>query len=64
MASLDQQLQDALAAINGLTEKVESLTSNLNVLQNENQALRGQQPTPVQSPFLPQPAPLYPMQVL
>ena len=54
MASLDQQLQEALAAINGLTEKVQSLTSNLDVLRNENQALRGQQPVPVQSLFMPQ----------
>ena len=44
MASLDQQLQEALAAINGLTEKVQSLTSNLNTLWNENQALCGQRP--------------------
>ena len=54
MASLGQQLQDALAAINGLTEKVESLTSNLHTLRNENQALYEQQPVPAQSPFMPQ----------
>ena len=60
MASLDQQLQGTLAAINGLTEKVESLTSNLHTLRNENQALRGQQPIPAQSPFMPQPS--YPPQ--
>ena len=39
MASFDQQLQEALATINGLTEKIQSLTSNLDTLQNENQAL-------------------------
>ena len=44
MASLDQQLQEALAAINGLTEKVQSLTSNLDILWNENQALHGNAP--------------------
>ena len=37
MASLDQQLQEALAAINSLTQQVESLTINLNALQMENQ---------------------------
>ena len=62
MASLDQQLQDTLAAINGLTEKVESLTMNLNTLQVENRTLRGLQPVPAQTPFIPQPAPLYLMQ--
>ena len=46
MASLNQQLQEALAAINGLTEKVQFLTSNLDTLRNENQALCGQQPVP------------------
>ena len=56
MASLDQQLQDTLAATNGLTEKIESLTSNLHILQNENQALHGQQPIPARSPFMPQPS--------
>ena len=56
MASLDQQLQDALATINGLTKKVESLTSNLNILQNENRALHGQQPAPAWSLFMPQPS--------
>ena len=56
MASLDQQLQEALAAINGLTEKVQSLTSNLDILWNENQALCGQQPVPAQSPMMPQPS--------
>ena len=56
MASLDQQLQEALAAINSLTKKVESLTSNLHTLQNENRALCGQQPIPAQSPFMPQPS--------
>ena len=55
MASLDQQLQEALAAINGLTEKVQSLTSNLDVLWNENQALHGQHPTSAHSPYMPQP---------
>ena len=55
MASLDQQLQEALATINGLTEKVQSLTSNLDVLRNENQALQGQCPASAHSPFMPQP---------
>ena len=55
MTSLNQQLQEALAAINGLTEKVQSLTSNLDTLYNENQALRGQRPTSARSPFMPQP---------
>ena len=44
MASLEQQLQEALASINGLTQRVESLTANLNVLQTENQTLHGQLP--------------------
>ena len=39
MAFLKQQLQEALASINGLTQKVESLMANLNVLQTENQTL-------------------------
>ena len=55
MASLDQQLQEALAAINGLTEKVQSLTSNLDVLRNENQTLRGQHPASAHSPYISQP---------
>ena len=55
MTSLDQQLQEALAAINGLTEKVQSLTSNLDTLRNKNQALRGQRPASVHTPFMPQP---------
>ena len=58
MASLDQQLREALDAINGLTERVESLTNNIDTLQAENRTLRGQQrPTSVR-----QPAPFYPMQ--
>ena len=56
MASLDQQLQEALAAINGLTEKVQSLTSNLDILWNENQALRGQRPASAHVPFMPPPS--------
>ena len=60
MASLDQQLQDTLTAINSLTEKVESLTSNLHILRNENQALHRQQPAPAHSPFMPHPT--YPPQ--
>ena len=56
MASLDQQLQEALTTINGLTEKVQTLTSNLDVLCNENQALRGSQLIPARSPFMPQPS--------
>ena len=56
MASLDQQLQEALTAINGLTKKVQSLTSNLDTLQNKNQALCGQQPAPARSLFMPQPS--------
>ena len=56
MASLDQQLQEALATINGLTKKVQSLTSNLDTLRNENQALCGQHPTPAHVPFMPQPS--------
>ena len=55
MASLDQQLQEALTAINDLTEKVQSLTSNLDMLQNENQALRGQCPASAHSSYMPQP---------
>ena len=55
MASLDQQLQEALAAMNGLIKKVQSLTSNLDVLQNKNQALRGQWPASAHSLFMPQP---------
>ena len=39
MASLEQQLQEALASINSLTQRVESLTANLNILQMENQTL-------------------------
>ena len=54
MASLNQQLQEALATINGLTEKVQSLISNLDVLRNKNQALHGQCPASAHSPFMPQ----------
>ena len=62
MASLEQQLQEALTSINGLTQRVESLTTNLNILQTENQALCGQQPIPAHSPFMPQPSyPPHPM---
>ena len=43
MASLGQQLKEALAAINGLMQHVESLTNNLGTLQAENQTLHGQQ---------------------
>ena len=56
IASLEQQLQEALASINGLTQRVESLTANLNILQTENQTLRGQPPAPVWTPFMPQPS--------
>ena len=56
MASLEQQLQEALASINGLMQRVESLTANLNVLQTENQTLHGQSPAPVRTPFMPQPS--------
>ena len=55
MTSLDQQLREALDAINGLTQQVELLTNNLNTLQAENQTLRGQPPTPARSPLMPQP---------
>ena len=55
MAALDQQLQEALATINGLTEKVQSLTSNLDTLQNKNQVLRRQCPASTHSPYMPQP---------
>ena len=43
MSSLDQQLREALDAINGLMEHVESLTNNLDTLQAENCTLCGQQ---------------------
>ena len=59
MASLEQQLQEALTSINGLIQRVELLTANLHVLQTENQTLRGQPPTSVRTPFMPQPS--YPL---
>ena len=43
MSSLDQQLREALDTINGLTQRVKSLTNNLDTLQAENQTLHGQQ---------------------
>ena len=60
MASLEPQLQEALTSINGLMQRVELLTANLNVLQMENQTLCGYPPASVQTPFMPQPS--YPPQ--
>ena len=58
MSSLDQQLQEALDAITGLTEWIESLINNLNTLQAKNRTLHDQQqPVSVRQPAL-----FYPMQ--
>ena len=58
MSALDQQFREALDAINSLTQRVESLTNNLDTLQAENWTLCGQQrPASVQQLAL-----FYPMQ--
>ena len=63
MASLEQQLQEALGVIDSLTQRIESLTTNLENLQHENQILRDLQQSilthPIQSMFSP---PLPPQQ--
>ena len=57
MASLEQQLQEALGMIDDLNWHIESLNTNLGNLQCENQMLKGlQQPIlthPIQSMFSP-----------